>query len=66
MQKSVSKREIELLQMRIDEAPSEARAEMQTQLHALMNNLAKQDHVRSLDEQAEDEKVEALFDNMPV
>ncbi len=66
MQKSVSKREIELLQMRIDEAPSEARAEMQTQLDALMNNLAKQDHIRSLDEQAEDEKVEALFDNMPV
>lgn len=66
MQDTVNNKEIEKLQLRIDKAPIEARAEMQAQLDALMRNLTKQETKRTDAQLDEDAVIESQFDNMPV
>ena len=66
MQTALNKQEIDMLQLRIAASPPEERAELQSQLDALVHALGRAPTPQVTREPNHDAVVEALFDNMPV
>lgn len=66
MQNALNKQELDMLQMRIEASPKEARAGLEAQLEALRRALEQSTPPRSYSKADRDAEIEALFDNMPV